>query len=92
MLTIASPFHPRRYDNQLRPPHGPLIFEGEYAAISTNSSDLYAPVSEGVGRLEWSTMQSAPDFAPFLLHRTPKLTLGTSYHRRLFGGLLCHRV
>jgi hypothetical protein len=48
-----------RYDNAPRPPYGPMIFEGEYAAISMNSSDLYAPVSENVGRLEFSTLMSA---------------------------------
>ena len=36
-----------------------MIFEGEYAAISMNASDLYAPVSKNVGRLEYSTQMSA---------------------------------
>ena len=44
-----------RYDNEPRP--GPLIFEGEYAAISNNASDIYGEVANG--RLQWSTLQAA---------------------------------
>ena len=44
-----------RYDNEPRP--GPLIFEGEYAAISNNASDIYGLVENG--RIQYSTLQAA---------------------------------
>lgn len=57
------------------------MFEGEYAAISTNSSDLYAPVSRNVGRLEWSTMESACSEASYAigLERNADIVFASAY-------------
>jgi len=58
---------------------GTQYFEGEYAAISTNSSNLYGTPAEG--RLTFPTMQSASGEAAFMtgLERNSDIVFAASY-------------
>ncbi|KAF9476813.1 arabinofuranosidase [Pholiota conissans] len=58
---------------------GTKYFEGEYAAISTNSNDLYGSPSDG--RLTYPTMQSAAGEAAFMtgLERNSDIVFAASY-------------
>ncbi|KAL7416842.1 glycoside hydrolase superfamily [Mrakia frigida] len=66
-----------RYDNDPRP--GPLIFEGEYAATSTNSSDILGAFSNG--RLRYSTLEAAVGEAGYMtgLERNSDIVFAAAY-------------
>ncbi|KAF7323682.1 putative alpha-L-arabinofuranosidase A [Mycena kentingensis (nom. inval.)] len=65
------------YDNIAR--DGTMYFEGEYAAISTNSSDIFGTPEHG--RLTFPTMQSAAGEAAFMtgLERNADIVFAASY-------------
>ncbi|KAI0065236.1 glycoside hydrolase [Artomyces pyxidatus] len=59
--------------------NGTTYFEGEYAAISTNASDIFGVPADG--RLLWSTMESASSEAAFMtgLERNSDIVFAASY-------------
>ncbi|KAF8891085.1 alfa-L-arabinofuranosidase precursor [Gymnopilus junonius] len=65
------------YDSYKR--DGTKYFEGEYAAISTNSNNLYG--APGTGRLTYPTVQSAVGEAAFMtgLERNSDIVFAASY-------------
>ncbi|KAH8083329.1 glycoside hydrolase family 51 protein [Cristinia sonorae] len=59
--------------------NGTTYFEGEYAAISTNSSNIFG--TPETGRLPWPTMQSSTGEAAFMtgLERNSDIVFAASY-------------
>ncbi|KDQ60310.1 glycoside hydrolase family 51 protein [Jaapia argillacea MUCL 33604] len=59
--------------------NGTTYFEGEYAAISTNASNLYGAI--GTGRLMYPTMESSTGEAAFMtgLERNSDIVFAASY-------------
>ncbi|KAG6913390.1 hypothetical protein DXG01_007228, partial [Tephrocybe rancida] len=59
--------------------NGQKYFEGEYAAISTNSSNIFGAI--GTGRLSFPTMQSSSGEAAFMtgLERNSDIVFAASY-------------